>query len=308
MKRIWVLILNYQTYQRTIAYVANLKHQKDVQLSILIVDNNSPNDSFTKLSNYFSEDKQVVVLQSGHNGGYAFGNNVGLHWLKQHQANYVLVSNNDIVINNPLLVAELMEIYESLPNPGFIAPAMYVNGEMDQKHQAWKIPTVLDDAIFSLRTAYWLAHSFGRTNRYTVTPALKTRFPVECLTGSFFLSRVSIFEEVGYFDPNTFLYCEETILGYKLKLLQKQNYLIPHLNFHHDTGRTTKTFNSAFRLKRYWLNSTLYFHKTYRNTSGWQVLLLYVAFILWIPEQIFFVFFKKWTGLILVKKPVHLKP
>ena len=106
MKSVCVLILNYMSYQDTLRYVDNLKDQKGVRLQILIVDNCSPNESFDELSGAFRKDKQVAVIQSPINGGYADGNNFGLHFLSEKDVDFILISNNDIYLDDDYLISK----------------------------------------------------------------------------------------------------------------------------------------------------------------------------------------------------------
>ncbi len=75
------LILNYNSGQDTINYVNNLFEQKGINLSVLIVDNCSTDNSFNLLRKYFSDNSRVDIIKSLYNGGYAYGNNYGLNYL-----------------------------------------------------------------------------------------------------------------------------------------------------------------------------------------------------------------------------------
>ena len=71
-----IVILNYNNYILTKSLVETL--MADAYFSrarIVVVDNMSANESYEVLKEAFKE--QVPVIQSGKNGGYAYGNNVG---------------------------------------------------------------------------------------------------------------------------------------------------------------------------------------------------------------------------------------
>lgn len=63
--------------------------QTKYKVEVIVVDNDSQDDSVKFLEKNFH---WVKVLESGRNGGFAFGNNVAL---RQTQARYVMLLNSD---------------------------------------------------------------------------------------------------------------------------------------------------------------------------------------------------------------------
>lgn len=284
MDTVFALILNYVSYPETLRYVENLKAQKGIKLSVLIVDNYSPNDAFTRLKKVFENDPLVEVIQSEYNGGYAYGNNFGLQYLKDRPFDYLLISNNDILLDDDLLLCELVNAYKKIDRAGFIAPRMLVGGKEDQKHQAWKLPRVRDTIFSSLRLLYRLASLLNLTNRYRFDPEDRQLRPVDCLSGSFFLGAKTLFYDIGRFDEHTFLYGEESILGQKIRRKGLQNYLLRSRYFHHQSGKTARNLYSLFRLQRFWLESMLYYHRRYHKIGVLEKALLYFLLGFWVLE------------------------
>jgi len=284
MERVSALIINYMGYQETLRYVENLQAQQGIILSILVVDNGSPNESCSELARELRKYPNASLLQSGFNGGYAYGVNTGLKYLADKDADYILISNNDIRLDNDYLLQSLIREYCSLPGAAFIAPLMYVGGREDQKHQAWKIPRLRDDILASLRILYALGRFFGYSNRYSFPEGNQENQPVDCLSGSFFMGSKAVFCRLGLWDEQTFLYMEESILGWKIKRLGLQNYQARSLRFHHQLGGTTRALHDQARLQRYWLESAIYFQRTYGRAKSWQAWLLRVLYYCWVLE------------------------
>ncbi|MCO6489503.1 MAG: glycosyltransferase family 2 protein [Phaeodactylibacter sp.] len=293
MPRIYVLIVNYLNYRDTLRYVQNLQAQEGVRLSILVVDNASPNESAAVLARELPRFPNTAFLESGRNGGYAYGVNSGLRYLAGKAADFILISNNDIRLEDPLLIRNLAREYPKLPAAAFIAPSMYVGDKEDQKHQAWKIPTFRDDVLASLRLLDIPGRRLGCTNRYAFPKTRRGTEPVDCLSGSFFLGSKEVFQLLGPWDEQTFLYVEESILGWKIKRMGRQNYLVRSLRFDHDFGRTTRTAHSLAQLQQYWLESAIYFQHTYRGVPARLLVVLRVLFRLWIIETFFVLLFRK---------------
>ena len=64
-------------------------------LKVLLVDNGSLDDSFDRLQASFPD---IEFLQTGKNLGYAGGNNRGIEQVLQGTTDYILILNNDTVL------------------------------------------------------------------------------------------------------------------------------------------------------------------------------------------------------------------
>jgi len=279
--KVCVLILNYQSWNDTVCYIENLKQQKGLQLSILVVDNCSPNGSFENLALFYEEDVSVTVIKSELNGGYAYGNNYGLRYLANHDVDFIVISNNDIVLENRWLLNKLVDQYHQCDNVAFVSPVQYINGKESRNYAAWKIPSYMDDLRASLKCLSY----FKRSGRYRFEVGDFSNHSVECLPGSFFLGRKETFFEIGLFDEATFLFCEEIILGYKVKQIGLQNFLIRSLSFNHKATHTIGAIFGSSRIQKLWLDSTCYFQRTYNHKNSIAIFVLRCLFPIWVVEN-----------------------
>lgn len=288
LSKVTVIVLNYQSYEDTIKYVDNLRSQKNIILTILIVDNCSPNGSFEILRSNFDLDDDVIVIQSERNGGYAYGNNYGINYLKNDQIDYIVISNNDILIADEYLLLKLIEEYNNLKNIAFIAPLALTGGRVT-KAPAWRLPTITDDLAVSLRC---LQYVFGNKNIYSIhgTPG---SLKVDCLPGCFFMGRKNIFFDVGLLDENTFLYMEEAILAFKVRKSGLCNYLISSLNYEHATSKTISSCIDFTVMHEHLLNSRIYYHHHYMSAKPVSIFLLKLLFRIWKVENFFYLLVKR---------------
>ena len=80
--RLGVVILNYKSYDVTLDCLSKLERLEQLD-DIVVVDNNSPNDSYQRLQ-AAQPGHRWHLLQSGENRGYSAGNNVGIRYLMEH--------------------------------------------------------------------------------------------------------------------------------------------------------------------------------------------------------------------------------
>ena len=89
-----VVIVNYGTFELTRNTVNSiLEYSYPFSIEIIVVDNNSPDDSLSKLKEYFKD--KVKFIASGENRGFAAGNNMAL---RDINSKYVLLLNSDTVV------------------------------------------------------------------------------------------------------------------------------------------------------------------------------------------------------------------
>lgn len=274
--RVCVIILNYNSFQDTIDYVNILRLQQNLALHILIVDNCSPNGSYDVMSKAFSGAKDVTVLKSERNGGYAYGNNYGLRWIERLQYDYVLISNNDIKIDDRQLIYKLICEYRQLEDVAFISGLAHNNG-MPAKYPAWKLPQFVDDVAGSLRCTNY----FFRSRIAYELEGEGNTVAVDCLPGCFFLAAKEVFYKVGLMDENTFLYMEEVILADKVMALGLKNYLVKNLAYEHAESKTISSLVSQEKMHSYLMQSRLYYYSRYRRAGMFKIGVLRFLSWLW---------------------------
>ena len=103
--KLTAVVLNWCGEEITADCLRSLLKSDYPNLHILLVDNASPDGSGEQLRLSFPE---INFLQTGNNLGYAGGNNRGIEWALETNSDYVLILNNDTVLD-PCAVSRLMD-------------------------------------------------------------------------------------------------------------------------------------------------------------------------------------------------------
>ena len=238
-----VLILNYNSWEATISYISQLRKQEEISLCCLVVDNCSPDGSYEKLKDFYKRSEDVLVIITDKNGGYSYGNNFGLKFLEELglKNNFVIISNNDITLDNSYLIYELIENYKKCKDVAFVSPVMHIHNT-ETKKSAWILPSVMVETLVLLP---FIRNKIYKSIYYSFSRNDILNHKVDCLPGSFFMGRLHTFKEIGYFDERIFLYGEERIIGKKVKIAGKFNYLVRSLKYNH-----LKSETEIFSLKK----------------------------------------------------------
>lgn len=275
--KVLYLILNYKTYSDTTNLVFELlKQDNNSEDSILIVDNNSPNESFQQLFNSFKNEKRVEVIATKENGGYAKGNNFGLKYAKKYNPEFVCLINNDVHFSNKT-IEKLTVLYNELPNPAIISPIQLLPDNKSPHFgvtQVLRMPTMLDD----IKSCFF----FYRKNNheYLENVEIKNIQKVDMIPGAFLFIRYNVFEEIGFFDESTFLFGEERLLAQKIKDRGLSNYIVLDENYIHAHSTTINQESTRKQRAKYLYEGKMIYTKTYRRYPLLKCIIISFAYYL----------------------------
>ena len=264
-----IIILNYCSFNATQNLVSQLVDIED-NVRIIVVDNNSPDNSYNFLIDKFRDYSNIDILQSQRNAGYAAGNNVGIRYaLEKLNSPYIAIMNPDVKIAGGFL-ANMVRYLEVDRNIAAITGIMlYPLGSLDMASVAWKIPSTLDYVFLCsglLKRIYNPIIYEEFSNSSPMNPGV---YYVDTLPGSCFVVRTTVLKEIGLLDEGTFLYCEEQILAKKIRDLGLTNAISVKDSFIHnhtlEQDITRRNLKQALQ-HYYWLNaSRLYYILNYRD-------------------------------------------
>lgn len=242
-EKLGIIVLNYNNYKLTREMVNEiLKNEFFQSVKIVIVDNASPNESYAVLSKEF--ENRVPVIKTEKNGGYSYGNNVGIKYLRDNypDVRYCAICNPDVILNDVSVkkMLKFMQEHSDIKLLGCVATDIDNN---IQKY-CWKQPGVMHE-IFSSEI---ICNRFIRkSTEYTNEELSKEFLYVDVALGAFFIAEMDALFEVDLLSEDTFLYCEEQILthrlkqkGYQIGVLNTCSYIHNHIE---PTSMKKKTLN-----------------------------------------------------------------
>jgi GT2 family glycosyltransferase len=195
--RVIGLILNWNGGDDTLALLKNLQKVPYPDFDMLVLDNDSSDDSVEKIHAAFPE---IEIIQTGANRGYAGGNNVGFRLALERAYDYALVLNNDLTVA-PEMVNLLIEAFEKHQDIALAGPKIYRSDKPKELfYPAWRID--LDKWLF-YRTQS-APHPSGLTD-------------VDFVQGCAVMVRREFLEQCGMFDERFHLYCEDADLAVRAR-------------------------------------------------------------------------------------------
>lgn len=213
--KVAVVVLTYKNEDEAADCVDSLLASSYGNLEIVLVDNDSPDDSQDRLRARFPN---IVHVQSGRNGGYTAGNNCGIERALRDGAEYVMVLNDDTVMDREC-VTQMLRALEETKSDVVVPQIVYY----DEPDTVWYA-----GGVYS-RVRAMPTHL--RENQ-PVDPA-DARKSISFVCGCCFLARADVFRRIGGFDETYFTYVEDLEFSVRaqqagLKLLYEPSARLLH--------------------------------------------------------------------------------
>jgi GT2 family glycosyltransferase len=193
MKRVAVVVLNWNGWRDTLACIASLQKLNYPNFELIVVDNGSTDGSHAHIEAHFPG---IKVLQTGFNLGFGGGCNAGIRWALEQGADYVWLINSDATVDVNALT-ELVRVAEEQALVGAVGSVLY-EADQPEQIQLWGGGKV---------------HLGTGLSRHQTRPA-----QLDFVSGASMLLRREALEQVGLFDDQTFfMYWEDSDLGFRLR-------------------------------------------------------------------------------------------
>lgn len=129
--KVCIIILNWNGFDDTVECLESLKETTYPNYEVIVVDNASTGDDVKILQEKFGD--YIHIIRNDSNYGFAKGNNIGIRYALQRNAAYVLLLNNDTIVDAQFL-HELVSVAEADMSLGILCPMIYW---YDQPDSVW---------------------------------------------------------------------------------------------------------------------------------------------------------------------------
>jgi hypothetical protein len=218
-KKIFIIILNYKREKDTLECLESLRELriKNYELRIVIVDNSSTSDGLSQVRKMVNGKWKMEIILNEVNLGFAAGNNTGIKCALSHGAKYIMVLNNDTLVDENLLT-ELVACLEENPEAGVVSPKIYFAKGYEFHKDRYKDKDLGKVIWYAGGVIDW-KNVYGKN--FGVDDVDRGQFDkrkqVDYATGSCSLFSAKALTNVGLYDERYFMYFEDADLSMRLK-------------------------------------------------------------------------------------------
>lgn len=260
-----VIILNYNVrYFLELCVLSVQQAVKGLDAEVIVVDNNSPDDSCTMMKQRFPE---VQLIENKGNTGFPKGNNIGVAAAK---GRYVCILNPDTVVAEDTFT-KVLAFAQTQQNFG-IAGVKLVDGRgqfLPESKRGVPTPWVAFTKVGGL---YKLLPQSTIFNRYYAQHlAANKTGKVDILVGCFMVMSRDLYLEVGGFDEDCFMYSDDIDLSYTVLKKGLNNYYFAETSVIHYKGEST--VKDGTYMKRFREAMQFFYQKHFRRSPLFDVLM-----------------------------------
>jgi len=257
MKTLSIIIVNYNSGEELIVCIKSIiRYLTNVSYEIIVVDNNSTDNS-RELLKEFSAEIKTIILET--NTGYAIANNYGM---EQCKGEYILLLNPDTYLNNNS-IKQMIVFLDNKPEVGVVGPLLTDQNGKSQLPSS-NFPDLKQQILYMLNFKF-LLNRIARSYEQRKALKLKIPFEVDWISGACFMLKRTIYESVGGLDEGFFLYAEDVDWCIRIKDSGWKIYCYPSTEVVHIRGVSTKKNIFLLITTRY--KSNLYFAKKHFSSS-----------------------------------------
>lgn len=266
-----VVMINYNTFELAKNAIESIfSHTDNLEYEIILIDNNSPDQSGKKLYNHFGD--KIRFIQANDNLGTSKAFN---KCVEMSKGKYILWLNSDIIVYNNFIY-KLFVYMESNSECGISGGNLFDRDNKPTHSYLLQLP--------SLKTIKKLKSSINLIINKLFKTNIKKQFnfsdqpkEVGYITGADMMIRRAVIDEIGGFDEDIFMYSEETEFTYRMK--KKTSYKVisvPQATMQHfESGSFGEKRFSVWHFETQLNGDSVYFEKCY----GRKALVSYLRFL-----------------------------
>lgn len=267
-----IIIVNYHSTGMVIDCINSIREKtENLTYEIIVVDNASGDGSLDVLNQAFGT--EITLIAASENLGFGKANNLGA---SQAKGKYLFLLNPDtILVNNAVKI--LFDYLEANPGVGVAGGNLYAPDmspapsfcrtfddlDSEQKRASWRhlISQKVHDKL-----------SARKDKAQPISEFNHTAYPGKAayIFGADMMLLKVVFDRVGGFDPDFFMYAEEEELTWRITQLGLDVMCVPQAKIIHLEGATLKKQNefSPRQFKMRMTGTLTYFKKRFGNAGA----------------------------------------
>ena len=240
-----IILVNYNTRTLTIQCLHSIFEQtKNLSIEVLVVDNHSKDGTQQEIRQSFPK---VILIENEVNLGFGRANNLGIQRAK---GKYLFFLNTDtLLLNNAVkMFFDFMEESSLFPLGGI--GGVLLDEKKNMTHSSDQFPNkwepIKSQFIGYFTKKYVSVQIKRELSQYSKD---KSYVEVDYVTGADLFVSKSLIEAFGGFDPNFFMYFEETDLQYRMHAQGYKNAIIngPEIIHYQGSSDSKPRFSPAKR-------------------------------------------------------------
>lgn len=290
MKKVSVIIVNFNTKNILIDCIKKLQVSDYKELEIIVVDNGSTDGSYESIKKSFPE---VIAIKS-ENNGLAAGSNLGY---SKATGEYILYIGSDALLDSNT-ISGVVRYFEEHKDVGAATTKLVLrDGSVDMDaHRGFPTPWAAVTHFTKLNKLFPKSKLF---NQYFLGwKDLNQPHEIDLCISHFMMIRREVFEKVGLWDETFFVYGEDVDMCYRIKQAGYKIMYLPQWETLHYKGASvgirketsdlasTTTKETRFKMSKERTNAMKLFYQKHYSKKYPTLVTSFVLFAITMLEKI----------------------
>lgn len=266
-----VIILNYNVrYFLEQCVLSVEKALAGIDGEIIVIDNNSPDDSCAMLKAKFPH---IKLIENKENSGFPKGNNIGV---AEAKGEYLCILNPDTIVAEDTFT-KILKTENWQLNTGIVGCKL-IDGSgafLPESKRGVPTPWVAFTKIFGLYKVFPNSSWFNQY--YAQHLSENETGKVGILVGAFMVLKRELYLQVGGFDENCFMYSDDIDLSYMILKTRKSNYYFHETSVIHYKGEST--VRDGTYMKRFREAMQFFYKKHFKKSWFFDVMMQVGSFV-----------------------------
>ena len=258
--KVAIILVNLNQEEHTRQCLQSLGQLTYQNLEIILIDNGSSDGSGAKIHKEFST---VLYKHIESNTGFAGGNNIGIRLALQGEADYVLLLNNDTIVD-PDCIQPLVELDAANKDIGAQCGKIYFSSDPNKLWYA--------GGLYSVDKALSIHRGMHSVDNGQYNNVEETDFATGCMM---FMGR-SALEKVGFLDDSLFAYFEDVDWCLRARTLGYQIMYNPQSKIWHAISVTSKIDSASYLYLQ--MRNKILMVRNHGRSGRWLTLLPYFVY------------------------------
>ncbi len=258
-KKLSIVVVNYNVKNLLKKCLESIfKYEKDIELEVIVVDNNSKDHSQEMLKRDFP---RIKLIENKRNVGFSRACNQGI---KQSQGRYILLLNPDTEFTSGGF-KKMIDFMASKPEVGICGPKM-MDQEGNIQFSCRSFPSYLTAISSSQSILNRIFPENFLSQKYLLREKDHSQISeVDWVSGSCLLTKREMFEKIGLLDERFYMYVEDVDLCYRAKKSGFSVFYFPEVMVIHHIGKSTQKEEFIMQVEHH--RSMYYFYKKHHNPN-----------------------------------------
>lgn len=230
MKKVFIIIVNFNGWPDTKECLKSLGRVAYDNLEVVLIDNASKEDYGLQTTDYGFK---IYEIYNKQNLGFAGANNQGIKLALENKAEYVLLLNNDTMVE-PDFLSKMVQEAEEDETVGIVGPL--INFYADQ-NKIWSAGGRITN---NFTRGELIAYQEKDEGEYQAAEQ------VDYISGTCFLIKMEAIKKIGLISEDYFLYYEDTDWCLRASRAGWRSLLVPQAKIYHKASQSTKEFSYPY--------------------------------------------------------------